>query len=452
MALTSEGFLSRLSFGLVNLAVPLYALQLHLDITTIGLLTSVNVLVQIGLKPVMGIVTDRVGARRSLVWAISLRSLVPLAFIVARLPWQLFAIRLFYGATQAWRDPALNAVIADIGGKKRVASAFAWYHTAKNTASSIGRALAGILLSLTAANYPLVFAVGFVLSVLPLVAVVRGLPHGIGDAPVASGPASPAFDPAPNQRAVGGPLTSGSPVDRSVGRRVFGLSGLGFLYGLTAGMLGLFPVIAKTYFGMTPAEIGLVMLASTAVILVAGPMFGWLADNVNRNVVLLVRAAANTLSSVVFLVAHAPVVVGVGRAVDDIGKAAFRPAWGSIMAEVSSFDRRRRARTMSLIDIGEDAGDAAGPVLAGYLLAAGGLPLMLGVRIALAVTTEVVAWVTTHHPLDAGVAASTSVGHSAVTDGIGLEPRTGAPAGSGWPSPVFTGGPSWSQPRPVAAP
>ena len=385
LALTTEGFLSRLSFGLVNLAVPLYALRLHLNIEIIGILTSVNVIIQIVLKPIMGTFTDRLGARRSLIWAISLRSIVPLAFIVARVPWQLFVIRLFYGFTQAWRDPALNAVIADAGGKKKVASAFAWYHTAKNTASALGRAIAGVLLSVTASNYPLVFAVGFGLSILPLLAVLRGLPAHVGRKVALTEAELDEPEPLPD------PVHA-----RAVRRRVLGFSGLGFLYGLTAGMLGLFPVIAQQYFHMTPAQIGLIMLASTAVILISGPVFGWLADNASRNIVLLVRAVANTCSSLVFLVAHGALIVGVGRSLDDMGKAAFRPAWGSIMAEVSALDRRKRARTMSLIDVGEDAGDAVGPVLAGWLLAVGGLPLMLFTRIGLAAVTEVATFVMIH--------------------------------------------------------
>ena len=394
--------MSRLSFGLINLAVPLYALKLHMNIAVIGALTSVNVVIQIVLKPLMGVVTDRFGARRSLACAIALRSVVPLLFVIARLPWQLFAIRLLYGATQAWRDPSLNAVIVEVGGKK-VASAFAWYHTAKNTASSIGRAIAGVLLSLTGSNYPLVFGVGFALSICPLIPVWRGLPadpswHRRDE--VVRRPITLDNDDDDRARAA-----SVVPAARwwQVDRRVLRFSSLGFLYGITAGMLGLFPVIAKQNFGLTPAQIGVIMLISTVVVLVSGPLFGWLADNVNRNVVLLVRAAANTCSSVVLMVVHAPLLVGAGRAIDDMGKAAFRPAWGSIMAEVARFDRSKRARTMSLIDVGEDAGDAVGPVLAGWLIASAGLPVMLVVRIALAVTTEVATWRFTHRAAEGAV-------------------------------------------------
>ncbi len=377
-AVVAEGFFSRLGLGLVSLALPLYALHLGMGVAAVGLLLSFNVLVQLVAKPVLGAVVDVVGVRRALLVAIAVRSAVPLLLVVAHAPWQLFAIRGLYGLGQALRDPALNAVIADAGGKSRVASAFAWYHTAKNLAASVGRAAAGALLAVTGANYPLVFAVAAGVSVLPLLTVA-----------VAVRPARPpgrADRQARTRREARAPRLSW--------RQVAPFTGLAFLFGSTAGMMNLFPVIATRYFGLGPAQIGAVMLATTVVVLLGGPLAGWLSDTVSRRLVLSVRAVANACSSVLYLVlpgAAGVAGVAVAKSVDDFGKAAFRPAWGSMMAEVASRDPERRARTMALIELGEDGGDALGPVLAGLLLGLGGLPLMLGVRFGMAVVTEVAA-------------------------------------------------------------
>ena len=373
--IVAEGFLSRLSFGLVSLGLPLYALHIGMDVSAIGLLVSLNVIVQLAAKPFMGRIADRMGHRRTLLLAISARSLVPLLLVFAAAPWQLFAIRVVYGLAQALRDPPLNAIIADSGGKDRVAAAFAWYHTAKNVAASLGRAAAGLLLSLTGGAYGILFLAAFGMSVTPLLAVLLLVPATVGSARLER-----EDQPSPAERV-----------------RVFPLTGLGFLFGITAGTLNLFPVIATKYFGLTPAQIGAILLASTIVILLAGPAFGWLADHVSRMAVLLVRGLANITSSLVFLAFGSLGGVAAGRLIDDAGKAAFRPAWGSIMAEVAAREPRRRAHVMAVIEVGEDAGDAAGPVLAGWLLALGGLPLMFGVRCALAAVTEVWAWKTTHH-------------------------------------------------------
>jgi MFS family permease len=222
------------------------------------------------------------------------------------------------------------------------------------------------------ALYRGVFLVAFGLSLLPLGVVLRYL------RPVA-------HDHAP----------SGAP-GAPVGSKVLRFTILGFLFGTTAGMLNLFPAIAQEYFKLNPAQIGLIMLASAAVIIAAGPAFGWLADHGSRTLVLTIRGFANIISSLMYLVFPSFLGVGASKLVDDMGKVAFRPAWGSVMAEVANEQPHRRARVMAFIDVGEDAGDAAGPILAGWLLVLGGLPLMLGVRCGLAAITEVWTWWTTH--------------------------------------------------------
>jgi MFS family permease len=159
-------------------------------------------------------------------------------------------------------------------------------------------------------------------------------------------------------------------------------------------LANLFPIFAVEYAGLNEAQTGLIYLVSIAAMLCA-PVFGWLSDNVSRRLVLSLRGVANVLSSVVYLVAPNFVGVAIGRAVDDLGKAAFRPAWGALMAHVAGFDRRRRARTMGSLSAGEDAGEVAGPVLAGFLWSTWGVPVLLAVRIALAVVTELYAIVLT---------------------------------------------------------
>ena len=138
VAIIAEGFLSRLSFGIIGFTLPLYARSLGLSLTEAGLLTSLNLAVAIALKPVMGAVADRVGLKRSLTAAIGLRSVVSLLFALAGTPWQLFAVRSVHGVSKSLRDPASDAIMAERGGKGAVASAFAWQATAKNKLEAAG--------------------------------------------------------------------------------------------------------------------------------------------------------------------------------------------------------------------------------------------------------------------------------------------------------------------------
>src|SRR5512140_33939 len=372
LALVAEGFFSRLSFGIIGFALPLYAYRMGMSVGAIGVLVSLSVVAELALKPFASALADRLGFKRSLGVAVSLRSTIGLLFALAAAPWQLFAIRFLHGAAESLRDPSVNAIIAEHGGRKTVASAFAWYSTAKSVAGSIGKAVAGILLTLTVSNFPLVFFVAFVLSALPLGVIVRF----VTSTPAAGRTAPEAATPAKAE-----PRQSIAP-----------FVGLGFLISGTAAMLSnLFPILATQYAHLTEAQAGLTYAASTTLLLFAGPAFGWLSDNVSRKLVLVTRSVANTVSSLLYLAA--PTLAGVASAkiVDDLGKAAFRPAWGTVMAHLSDSDRSRRARTIGWLGMGENAGEAAGPLLAGLLWSAWGLPAVLVVRAVLAVATEIYA-------------------------------------------------------------
>jgi len=141
-----------------------------------------------------------------------------------------------------------------------------------------------------------------------------------------------------------------------------------------------------------------VYAVSTLVTIFSGPIFGWLSDNVSRKLVLMVRGVANTFSSILYVVAPTFAGIGVAKTLDDMGKAAFRPAWGALMAQISSFDKRNRARTMSWMSMGEDAGGVLAPMLAGFLWGTWGIAALMGSRVLLAIVAEVYAIVVTRLP------------------------------------------------------
>ena len=115
LAIIFEGLLSRLSFGLITFALPLYARHLGLSLTEVGILAALNSAVAVALKPLLGWLADRFGLKRTFVAAISLRSLVSLFLGFAVAPWELFAIRAAHGLSMSLRDPSANALIAEQG-------------------------------------------------------------------------------------------------------------------------------------------------------------------------------------------------------------------------------------------------------------------------------------------------------------------------------------------------
>ncbi|MGE5321580.1 MAG: MFS transporter [Actinomycetota bacterium] len=383
LAIITEGLLSRLSFGIIGFALPLYARHLGFSFTQIGILISLNSAVALCLKPLLGWVGDSFGLKRTFVASIAMRSVVSLLLAFAAGPFALYAIRGLYGVSMSLRDPTANGLIAEHGGKQSMASAFAWYQTARQVANSVSKALAGVILAITASNYALVFIVAFALSVLPVLLVMILVREPVIEKLVAE---------AGTQASAGGEVSAAKTGPESK-VSVLPFVGFGFLVAGTAEMLsGLFPVLATEYAHLSKAQAGIVYTVATLVAVLSGPAFGWLADHVSRKLTLLLRSVANTLSSVLYWLCPSYLGIGTARTVDDIGKAAFRPAWGALMAQISGVDRRNRARTMSWLSMGEDAGGVAAPVLAGFLWNTWGIAALMSVRIALAVATELYAF------------------------------------------------------------
>ncbi len=375
----AEGFLSRLSFGVIGFALPLFAVKrMGLSLVQTGLLFTLSLLVEQLFKPLMGWVADRVGLKRTFTVAIALRSSVALLFVFATAPWQIYAIRMLHGFSESLRDPSVGALIAEYADKKKMASAFAWYSSLKMSAGSLGQALAGWLLWWWADDYAQVFLVAFVLSILPLSVVAWYLKepphHKIGNELEAA-------------------LTeTAKPQTSEKSNSLLPVLVLGSLMTGTAMMISkLFPILATEYAHLNAAQAGMIYTVAPLVTIVAGPAFGWLADNVSQRFVLLVRGVANICSSLLFLFFPTFGGLAAGNVIDAVGKAAFRPAWGALMAQAMNADRQRRARVTSYFGLGEGIGETVGPLLGAWLWQYHGITAMLGVRVALAAIAEIYA-------------------------------------------------------------
>jgi MFS family permease len=383
LAIVVEGIFSRFSFGVISFALPLYAHHLGLSLTAIGFLMSVNLSVSLALKPLSGWLADRVGLKQGFIAGVGLRIVVPLMLAFFSMPTLLYVAKSVHGISKSVRDPSVDALIAEHGGKKSIASAFAWYSTAKSVAGSLGKGAAGFLLTLTASNFSVVFAVALVISLLSLFVVIRYV-RGVSPEQRTQPAAHNTPEPLPSVREEG--IQTKGP---GFLKTILPFTGLGFFVAGAGQMLhGLFPLLATEYAGMSAAETGILYMVTTFIILGAGPLFGWLSDHVSRKLVLLTRGIANVFSSVIYLVAPNPVGVSASKILDDTGKAAFNPAWGAVMAQVSSVDRRSRARSMGYMSLGQDGGEIAGPILAGLLWSLWGVPAVMGVRIILAIAAE----------------------------------------------------------------
>ena len=401
-ALVFEGFLTRFGFGIVAFALPLYAYSLGMSIVAIGLLMSVNLGVSAATKPVLAGVVDRIGYRRAAVIATIMRAAVLPLLLVASTPLALFGIQVLRGMAKGFRDPALHVLVASHGGKRSLASAFAWYGTAKSVAASLGKAVAGAMLGLWTGLYDITFA----LALIPALVPVFLLLHLVEEVKVVR--------PAAEKRS-GTSLGATMRIARDLGPVI----GFGFAVSATGRMLhGLLPILAVEYAGLNEAIAGSLYLVSATVMLFSGPAFGWLSDNFSRRLVMAVRGVANAASSVLYVAMPTAAGFYLAKAVDSLGAAAFKPAWGALMAEAALLRSDHQGRVMAVMGAGRDAGTLVGPIVGGALWSLFGPIPMLLTRAVLAVGTEVYGHIVLRRQAD-------SLGHPEPEEDQRPSPKTG---------------------------
>lgn len=380
LVLIADGLIARFGFGLITFALPFYGLALGMSYAEVGILAALRPLSAVGLKPLMGHITDRVGQRRMYIAALVGRCIVAGLFVVASDIWMLYLIRILHGATSAARDPAAALLISTYGGKKKLASAFAWYASAREIGAALGIVCAGVLLTASDDFYPLVFLVAATVSLIGLIASMALIPADVA-----------------HEHHV---ESSGNADAKPAGEwKVYAV--LGMAMATTGAMLvQLFPVLAVDYAGLSKAQTSYIFALSLLVAVFAGPMFGRLADRVSRHLVLSLRAVLNIVSTVIYWLAPSFAGFVSGRISDDLGKAAFRPAWGAMMAELAERDKKTRGKTLGYLDTSQSAGEALGPVLAGWLWDEFGVVALFAARIGLSIAAEAYAvWVMKRKPV-----------------------------------------------------
>jgi MFS family permease len=386
----AEGFLGRLTFGIVSFALPLYALSRGVSLGEVGLIISLRTLVALALKPAAGRLSDLLGVRTVYMAGTAARVAAAAVLLAADSLAGLAAVRVLQGASAAGRDVASLGVIAR-DAQARIGSAYSWYASAKHVGGVSGAAVAGFVIAGTGGSFHLLFVLVLLLSALPVAAAwlaLRDAPAGAFEirTPEAAAPSSDQSPPAPRAGAA------------ALLRELSGPASVGMLVATSAYMVhGMFPVIATEHAGLSAAQTGAIFSLSAVVFLVSGPAFGWLIDRYGHAGALAWRSGANIGSSILYMASPTFIGLGVARSLDDSGKAAFRPAWAALIARVAAADPPRRGQRLGLLDTAQTVGEAMGPALAAVLWQWGGIAALFGVRIAIAAAAELTALALARH-------------------------------------------------------
>jgi MFS family permease len=352
-AIVFASLLSRLGYQMARSPVlPAFAAHLGALPEFIGVIVAASTVTGIFFKLPAGALSDVLGRKRMMVLGALFFAVPPFLYPFIASPWALLFVRFVHGFATAIFSPVASAYVASLAETGRGAR-LGWFASSNDIGATAGPLIGGIVLYFSA-SYSLTYILVGAIGVLTLV-VVLALPDvdrpmelqartlGARVAEFRAGLAEVAATP---------------PILVAAGIEAVMYLGYG-------AFLGFLPIYAKTS-GLNDAEIAIVLGSQLAMAVVAKPIGGRLSDGVGRKPViaigLLLCAAALPLifrsrDLATFLLAAPLLGIGVG---------AVTPVTNALIADLAT--ARRLGAAMGVFGTIWDIGEAAGPIIAGFLI------------------------------------------------------------------------------------
>jgi len=353
LTLVLAGFLSRVGYQMARSPVlPRFAQDLGAAPEFIGLIVAASTVTGVLIKLPAGALSDVLGRKRMMLLGCLFFAGPPFLYPFVHSPGALLALRFLHGVATAIFSPVASAFVADLFQRDR-GEKLGLFASANDLGATLGPLAGGLLLFYTASYSITYLAVG-VLGLLPLVMVMRLPDH---DAPASTGSTL-----AERSRQFWSGIRE---VLRS--RAVLVASTLeGAMYVGYGAFLGFFPTYARGV-GLNDAQIALVMGAQLATTMLAKPLSGRLSDRLGRKPMIVAGLflCAVTLPAIpafasFWLLLPASALFGLGVAI-------VTPSTTALVADLVRAGRLGSA--MGIFGTIWDSGEAAGPILAGFLIA-----------------------------------------------------------------------------------
>jgi MFS family permease len=364
------GFVAYCSYAICRTPLlPLFARELGAGPSLIGFVMGASTLTGIVLKLPAGALSDIFGRRRLLFAGALVFATLPFTYLAASTLLVLILLRFAHGSATAIFGPVASATLSDIAPPGRRGTWLSTYSTAQGAGQALGPVLAGYLIA--AGRFDLAFAAAGLIGIgVPI--VVAGW----------SGTSKPPSNREPWQEFKRGIAEVGRD------RLVLVTSGAQAAQFVLNGTLNAFlPLYAREVLGLSVTQLGWLFGLQTLTTLAVRPAIGLLSDRAGRRWVIvtglvlcsaavaLVSVATNLLELVTVIVAYAA------------GMATTTAATSAFISDVTR--RARYGAAHGVFGTIYDVGDALGPIIAGFLVAAVGYTRMFQVMAAVALTMAV---------------------------------------------------------------
>ena len=392
ITLVLASFLARFGYQMARSPVlPRFAQDLGAAPETIGLIVAASTITGVVIKLPAGALSDVLGRKRMMLLGCLFFAGPPFLYPFVHSLGALLALRFLHGFATAIFSPVASAFVADLFARGR-GQKLGWFASANDLGGTMGPLLGGLLLFWTA-SYPVTFMVVGVLGLLPL-AFILGLPEDRTPRQTSStlGASSRRFWTGIREVASSRAVVIASVLEAA-------------MYVGYGAFLGFFPPYARGI-GLNDAQISVVLGAQLATTMVAKPLAGWLSDRVGRKPMILAGlfVCALTLPAVPALTSMW--LLSAVSALFGLGVAIVTPSTTALVADLVKAGRMGSA--MGVFGTIWDCGEAAGPILAGVLIASLSYAPAFGLIAAFMVLVALVFFIAVKDP----TAAVAAAGHS----------------------------------------
>jgi MFS family permease len=370
--LNAIGFFARFSYALARTPVlPLFALFLGAGPEAVGLAVGVSTVTGILFKMPSGALSDVIGRRRTMLVGLVVFALLPFCYLWVDDYRTLVFVRFVHGLATAVYGPVSMAVVAEVAGARK-GEMLSWFSSVTIVGTLLGAPVGGFLLHSSPAHaapglgdFRAVFLLSGAVGLLALllgITLLRREPSRAGGAGLRERVS----------RFVEGIREVVSD------RRVLVISAMEGLQNMLMGVLEAFlPVYAVLRAGLSEFEAGLLWAVQIVMTMFSKPLMGRIGDRFGRktNIVAGLAACAVSFACVPHLagfagLAAASMLFGLGEALVTSSSAA-------LVADLCR--RRHYGAAMGAFGTIFDVGHAAGPILAGVLVAALDFGLAFGI-------------------------------------------------------------------------
>jgi DHA1 family multidrug resistance protein-like MFS transporter len=360
-ALCTVGFFARLSYALARSPVlPLFALYLDAGPEAIGVAVGASTVTGIFFKLPAGALSDLIGRKRTMLIGLFVFAFTPFAYLFIKDYNLLVLVRFIHGFATAVYGPVSMAVVMDVAGNKK-GEMLSWFSSVTIIGNLVGAPLGGFILyrmssaGPSLAEFQTVYIVSGIAGMASLMLALKLLAH------------RESIDKGKSIKQLYKRFLSGINEVAS-DRRVLITSNMEGLQNLTVGALEAFlPVYAVKVAGLNEFQAGLLWGIQVLVTILSKPVMGKTSDRYGRKPLI---AAGMILCAVSFgsipllenfyLLMAAAVCFGFGEAFVTSSSAA-------LVADICK--EKHFGTAMGTFGTIFDIGHAAGPILAGLLIA-----------------------------------------------------------------------------------